>query len=805
MLLGAAVNGYSQVPVSRQTASTVLNGSVLTDDRLPIDSCQLHLMRMDSVLIASAWSDSSGQFFMPNIPIGSFLLRSVHPQYMTSSQVVEVTTTDSLSAKTLILQPRVIKLTEVSIKEKRPAFELAGDRVILNIDGSPVFAGGYAIDALSMAPRISVDPISKTIAVDGKTGLILYQNGRQLYLPADQITGYLRSLSVNSISRIEVLTNPPAQYDAGSSAVILLFTRRAFREGFTGDVSATVGAGRYLKANGTLALSLLTPKVEGSFLYTPGYNPTYYSWKANQIIMGTPAQTTGFSQSDQFNEVDYSSHVLRTSWDWNLSKTFTAGIVAQGSLIRSTNNPSSDLSYQLAQNDSPVVRLDALTRNRERIDNGTINIHARKQSADGHQSLSVDFDLGSYANQSRVRSDFTQQKPIAASTESVQIYYPGSVQILTGKADYVNAHLGKASLEAGLKYSAIQMTNEPSTERISPGFVAIQPLLSRPYQYMENTASAYASMSRNWDQWFLTAGLRVEHTDYRGVSMPTQPIERTYTNLFPTFSLRHTTETKYQYSVSASRRIVRPAFDLLNPAFLFYDPLTLYSGNPLLVPQLTNSLQATVTLPEGLAVNVVYNRSRNRIAEVIYRLDSTSATTLDRSINFDREDRVALTVSLPWKPLPAWQLQASVTGANTQFYSTFRDAPMQLGQTTAIVRVNNTITLGKWTANINVIYRNRAIIGYMYYDPLWYVDLGVQRHLGKQTSVKLAASDIFHTLLITNHGEYLNTNIIFRHRYESQRVLLTLTHKFGDGKKRVNERPLGSDTEQGRLGGQSRN
>ena len=70
----------------------------------------------------------------------------------------------------------------------------------------------------------------------------------------------------------------------------------------------------------------------------------------------------------------------------------------------------------------------------------------------------------------------------------------------------------------------------------------------------------------------------------------------------------------------------------------------------------------------------------------------------------------------------------------------------------------------------------------MYYTPIWFVDLGVQRPVGERATIKLAATDIFHTLLITNYGNYLNTNITFRHRYESQRVFLTYTYRFGNTK-----------------------
>ena len=783
-----------------------VSGQVLSIQGQPIVAALVAVLRPDSSYIKTTLTDSTGHYILRNLVDGSYVVQVSHLGLQKTNRSVSLSDSLLNATQNFALEPTSIKLEEVSVKEKRPILEVFGDRLVLNIESNSVFAGGYALDALSMAPRVTVDPITKSAGIDGKSGLIVYQNGRQLYKSADEVITYLQNLPSNSISRIEILTNPPAQYDAGSSGVILIFTKGLDLNGLNGELSLTAGVGRYFKSNASLSLSLQTKKIQGSFLYTPNYRPTYFSWRSEQQLTDVRQNEQGLSRSQEFNRIDYVSHLVRTSWNWNMAKSASIGTVIQASQTAETDNPTSSIQYQLASKNAPVTQVDAVTQLKEHISNFAVNLNARKEFGNPQTNLSADIDFAQYNNNSLSSANFTQNIPDFRATEYVRIRYPNLVKIKTAKIDFSTPFLTKGQFQSGVKYSSIAMSNLPTTEQYSPAFSQLEPLLSKSYQYQEQTTSAYSNFNYGWAHWSLQAGLRLEHTYYRGLSGTSTTTSRDYTNLFPSLNLQHTTAKKYQYSASFNRRIIRPAFDMLNPAYIFYDPLTLYSGNPLLLPQLTTTVQATYSTPKRMNLTLVYSYSKNRIAEIIYRVDSISATTLNYKINFDWEKRIAATYSVPFEITPGWQLLASVTGANSHFYSTFKDVVTSTRQSTAIIRLSNAIKGKIWSANVNLTYRTKAVVGYMLYDPIWYLDLGVQRPLGPRATIKLAASDIFHSLLITNYGNYLNTDIIFHHKYESQRVLLTYTYRFGNSKaKTLKERSFGSDTEQERLRGDNKN
>ena len=791
---------FGQVIVTPLEKTVSLSGKVQTKTGESVVDAMITVTRTDSSLITTTVSDSSGKFGLHALTVKNFILRCSKVGYQTHYQTISLQDSSITPDLYVTLNTSEVKLNEVVVKEKRPMFEVAGDRIIINPMSNAAVAGGYAFDALSVAPRVTIDPISKSISIDGKSGIILVENDRQQNLPPDQIIAYLQSLPVSVISRIEILTNPPASYDAGSSGVILLYTKGLRKEGFTGEASFSAGAGRYLKANASVNLSLRTARLQGNFMYAPGYKPTYYSWVSDQFLTSSRTPTTGYAHSNEFNIIDNRSQLIRTNWDWAIGKTLSVGTVIMGSQVIDISKPSSNLSYRMPGELTKTTQIDANTINSHRIGNLAINLHAIQKFADKKSSLSVDADIDHYQDNTTAQSEFTQQLPDIRPMESLLIRYPSQIDIKTGKIDFSRTYSKKGLLELGIKYSAIDMQNLPEKEFLSAGFNPLEPRLVKAYTYSEKTSSVYVNVNNSWKRWAIQTGLRLEHTQYAGLSDFVTAVNRNYTNLFPSLSIKHTTTNNAQASLSINRRIIRPAFNSLNPAFVFIDPLTLYSGNPLLIPQLTTTLQSSYITPKRVSFTLIYSDSRNRMAEVVYRFDSTTATTLDHIINFDWEKRFSAVLAVPIQITSTWLLQASVSGANSQFFATFADRPTRTGQTTAIIRLNNALTLKKWSATANLTYRTTAVVGYMLYDPLWYLDLGLQRSIGKRGTFKIAASDVFHTLLITNHGDYLNTNIIFRHRYESQRVMFTYSFVFGSKKStQLKEGSFGSDSEQERL------
>lgn len=783
--------------------SRTLAGKITSETNQPVIQATVSLLQIDSTLVQTSKSDSTGYFKLVNLSTKQYIIRITHVGKETIYHPTTISDSVETTLPVFTMATKAVNLAEISVKQKRPLVEVLGDRIILNVEDNPLFSGGTTLDLLGLAPHLSIDVINRKIGIDDKEGIILYQNNRQVYLPSDRIVPYLQSLPANSIARIEILTNPPARYDASSGGVVLLFTKDFYRQGTSVDLALTAGSGRYAKANASLALSIQKGKWEGKLLYTPNYRPVYYYWNSAQTLLPLKINSeSGFSNGEQFNKVDNSAHLLRTNWDWKLSKSQTIGAVLFFNQISDTQTPTSTIEYRLAQPSARVTRLYSNSQLRSQQVNLSGNINYQYVFKNPQTTLSFDADLAHYTDNSRSKAEYSTSPNQLYPEQQLLINYPNDIRFKTVKADFTSPIGNKGDWEMGLKYSVITMSNKPLLLSATAGFDTLKSLLVRAFQYNEHTSAAYGSLSYQWEHLTLRAGLRMEHTNYVAQINGTQQINRNYRNLFPTLSLQYTTPQKYQYSLNANRRIVRPAFDILNPSYIFYNPITLYTGNPLLLPQLSNTFQVGVITPHRLSVTLSYNYSKNRITEILYRTDSISPTILNYYINFDWEKRYSVVMSLPVKINSYWQIQGTLTGLMSRFFSTFDNVAVLTTQPTGVVKLMNTFSAKKLSATLGFTYRNTAIIGYMKYKPLWYMDAGFQYAINQQSSLKLSATDLFHTLLLQNYGNYLNTSINFHHRSETQQILLTYTCRFGRTKARpVNERELGSESEQQRLGG----
>ncbi len=70
------------------------------------------------------------------------------------------------------------------------------------------------------------------------------------------MAAYLRSLPSNSVEKIELITNPPARYDAaGSAGIINIKTRKTKIRGFGGSITISPSRSRYWRHNENVNLN----------------------------------------------------------------------------------------------------------------------------------------------------------------------------------------------------------------------------------------------------------------------------------------------------------------------------------------------------------------------------------------------------------------------------------------------------------------------------------------------------------------------------------------------------------------------
>ena len=125
--------------------------------------------------------------------------------------------------------------------------EQAIDRTIVNVDASITNIGTSALEVLEKSPGVSVDR-DGNISLKGKEGVLIMVDGRPTQLGGADLANLLRSMSSNQLDQIEIMTNPPARYDAaGTSGVINIKTKKTLTAGFNGSASVAYSQGKISK------------------------------------------------------------------------------------------------------------------------------------------------------------------------------------------------------------------------------------------------------------------------------------------------------------------------------------------------------------------------------------------------------------------------------------------------------------------------------------------------------------------------------------------------------------------------------
>src|SRR5690606_31684753 len=97
-------------------------------------------------------------------------------------------------------------------------------------------------------------------------------NGKSTYLSPKELSTLLKGTNSNSISKIEIMSNPSAKYDAaGNGGIINIQMKKNTVTGFNGSVSLNGGAGRNARYGSGIGLNYKTSRVNIYGSYDYGY------------------------------------------------------------------------------------------------------------------------------------------------------------------------------------------------------------------------------------------------------------------------------------------------------------------------------------------------------------------------------------------------------------------------------------------------------------------------------------------------------------------------------------------------------
>ncbi|MGE5563465.1 MAG: TonB-dependent receptor [Bacillota bacterium] len=477
------------------------------------------------------------------------------------------------------------------------------DRRTYEVQQTPHSQQKDAIQLLRGVPAVTVSPDDQ-ISLLGSSGVRIFVDGRPYQGDATQ---FLRTLHGSDVERIEVITNPSAQYAAeGTGGIINFVLRKKQGEGTSGNTTVEGSTLRSAKANGSLKYK------QGKWTYelsggteTQGGRSRYHKRRSvEETIGGPPTINTEDAHGSSRTMGGFANGKI--SYEIDPKTSLSATITGFRSQNRSTN--SADFVGVTPDFES--------FSGRQRYDSSGSwlfgDLAFDHKGAKQGETLTATLRWGKNSRQRETNhssfsdgaSLFTQRlKGFTQTSGQVDWQHPmGKGEILSTGGSW-----GRSTISEAYRFE--------STRTGLSGFTAADHFDAR-----DDELAAYATFQQPLGDWTVMPGVRLERDTRRITSRGHPDVRISRTDLFPTLHVEHALGNNLDLTLSYSKRIDRPPLNEIRPYEIVQDILTVKRGNPQLRNQTTDAYEANLhyhrqSVDAGV---ILYDRERKGLFSYDY-------------------------------------------------------------------------------------------------------------------------------------------------------------------------------------------
>lgn len=759
----------------------------------------------DSSFVRGSVTGDDGNFLINNIIPGTYLLR-VFMTGLADLYTDAFTLTESTGIKdfgTLVLQEDAVLMEGVEVVGKKPLFEQKIDRMVVNVANSITSSGTNALEVLERSPGVVLNRQSNTLSLSGKSGVVVMINGRINYMPADAVVRMLEGMSSDNIERIEIITTPPAGFDAeGNAGYINIVLKKSINEGFNGAFGGSLGYGKGETVSGNVNFNFRKGKTNlyGDYGYTKDGQEQVFEFYRRILLNNDIVETDTKSERDP----DTDNHNARIGLDYQVNPKTVFGILLSAYDTKWNMNAinTSLISRNYTLDTSIIINNKEL--NQWKHTGGNINL---QHTFSERKILTIDADLLWYRdnNPTEYENRYSDGEGNFLFEELTRSRKVTPIEIKVGKLDYTTGLGKKMKLETGIKGSLSHFTNDVGVDYLDGTTWISDPDLTSKYDLDEEILAAYLSLeSPLFAGIDLKAGLRYEYTSSNLGSVE-QPdiVDRKFGEWFPSVFLSKELNENNAVNLAYSRRITRPTFNDMAPFVIFLDPYTFFSGNAALQPATTDNFKLSFR-HKTILLSMEYSVEDSSIA----RFQSTVVPGTNRQLLFAENligtNTIAFTLSAPITPVKWWNMYYNLQ-ANYQTTEKYFGNEILTYEAGGLgIFSSQTFTLPKnLTFELSGFYGSGGLFGIVYVKPIGTVNAGIQKKFGESGgTLRIGYDDIFHTLKFEGESDIpeLDQYFLARLKFSQPTLKISYNHLFGNTKmKAKRDRKTGAEEERGRI------
>lgn len=727
----------------------------------PIDYATVVLVNPETgaPLPMGTTTDEKGMFVIPNAPSGKYLVRVSMIGNIPQEREVTVANTEINLGRIELAEDSKL-LQEVVVNRTKSQVSVNSEHRVFNVSSNIASTGASADELLAAIPSVDVNSDGE-ISLRGNTDVLVWVNGKEMGMNADNRTQILRQLPAETIESIEVMTNPSSKHSTeGTAGIINIRLKEEHRHGYFGNAETSVDTRGTTNANFNINYN------EGKFesfvgielktQHTPGGSASRRSYEDGTYL-----------NSDGDNNKHENSMFLRAGTNFKPNDKNTLYLSAIGTLGhkwgRTTTTHLSNLPKQWMSN---------VNNMHESGDTRGANVmlgYKHTFSPDHFIDMNVSYNVWQGSNDNRSHENATSADGIEESIWQSQ-HQDVKISNWESALDYAVMALPWLRLEAGYKGN-YNHENSPASYARGLDENSLVPLndLYNRFKYDTDISALYINFSGTYEQLTFSAGLRGELWQIRTRSLSygqtngdVAPFKKNNFALFPSASIGWSFLDNNELKLNYSRRIRRPFGPQLNTFENISDPSEVHLGNPLILPEYSNAVELSyiknwddhtlsvssylrtnndmishisflAPMASDLNVNTMYYGHAN-----VGNMTNTGVEIISRNTLFKRLT-LTTTVNLCNSHLKAW---STAYPLHDSFYAVHGDKQNRFVWD---VRCMASIRL-PWDITFQATgrYNSRRVTAQGTLEPDWDVEAGVRKTIGSW-GISLLGKDIFNS------------------------------------------------------------
>ena len=742
----------------------------------------------DSSVIKMTASSKDGAFKLELVPNGKYLIAASAVGYKKAySSSFEISPTNqAVQLPALPLVPVAKAMTGVTVTGKRPPVEQKIDRTIVNVEAAVTNAGASALEVLEKSPGIMVDK-DGNISLKGKEGVLIMIDGRPAQLSGADLANLLRNMNASQMDQVEIMTNPPARYDAaGNAGIINIKTKKNKTVGYNGSATVGYAQGKYPKVNEGFNFNYREGKINVFTNLSHGYRKGFERLTIQRNIFNA----SNGEIENHFNQrgdrvMEAHSYNAKMGLDFYASKKTTYGIVLSGFYSPSANSNTNRTDIATAAKELQSIT-KATVDNNAYWKNGSINLNYRTVLDSTGRELTSDIDyigFGSSNKQTMINAYYDASGSPFGKADTLLSNLPQNIKVYSGRIDYLHPLKKGAKIEGGLKASIVRTDNDAGYDSILYANTVHDNTRSNHFRYEENINAAYVNLSKPLTKKLSSQlGLRLENTNATGRQLTTgETFDRHYSQLFPTAYFQYTVNKKNNVGLNYGRRIRRPNYESLNPFIRFIDRYTYSQGNPNLKPQLSNNIELSHTYKGMLTTTLNYTRTKDILQNVI---EQKGREAYSKQANLATLRQYGVAISMNNSLTKWWTNSLYVNIFNNHFKGVVSNTPVSFSATRLVINGSQQWKLSKMlTAELSGFYRTAGVDGVLRTKSMGALSAGFSQQVFKNNgTIRLTVRDIFYTQKARAIVDYGNVDAAFQEVRDTRVVNLGFTYRFSKGK-----------------------